>query len=91
MEKTGLYVYLDLCLRRFDARIPLSHHDQVCGDPGLARDLAEVARRDKLTLSEFARRELRSAMAARRPGPAGRTDDDGPGPFRRAPGLREAA
>ena len=58
-------------------------------DDALAHGLAEAARRDKLTLSEFARRELRNAIAVRaRPG---RPDDDDPGPFRPTPGLREAA
>ena len=61
------------------------------GDPDLARGLAEAAKRDRVTLSEFARRELRNAIAARPSTSAGRTDDDGPGPFRPAPGTREAA
>jgi hypothetical protein len=60
-------------------------------DDELARDLAAAARRDKLTLSEFARRELRNAIATRTIVSAGRTDDNGPGPFRPAPGLRETA
>ena len=58
-------------------------------DDALAHGLDEAARRDGMTLSEFARRELRSTLASRtRPG---RPDDDGPGPFRPASGLREAA
>ena len=58
-------------------------------DDDLARDLAETARRDRVTLSEYAMRELRRAIAAHtRPG---RPDDDGPGPLRPAPGMREAA
>ena len=58
-------------------------------DDDLVHDLAEAAKREHVTHSEFARRELRSAIAVRtRPG---RPDDDGPGPCRPAPGLREAA
>ena len=38
-------------------------------DDDLVHDLAEAARRDKLTLGEFACRKLRNAMA---PDPAGR-------------------
>lgn len=60
------------------------------GDPDLARDLAEAARRDKLTLSEFARRELRRAIVARGP-VAPRDGGDDPGPFRPAPAQRIAA
>ena len=45
-------------------------------DDDLVHDLAEAARRDKLTSSEFARRELRRAIVARtRPV---RPDGDGP-------------
>jgi hypothetical protein len=58
-------------------------------DDALAHGLAEAARRDGMTLSEFARRELRSTLASRtRPG---RPDDDGPGPFRPTPGMQEEA
>ena len=60
-------------------------------DDELAHDLAEAARRDPLTLSEFACREPRNAIVARRPGSASSPHHDGPGPFRPAPGLREAA
>ena len=60
-------------------------------DDELVYELAEATRRDKLTLSEFARRELRNALAARTPVSADRADDDGPGPFHPAPGMGEAA
>jgi hypothetical protein len=40
-------------------------------DDELAHDLVEAAPQDKVTLSEFARRELRSALAARGPFPRG--------------------
>jgi hypothetical protein len=53
-------------------------------DDDLVHDLAEAARRDKLSLSEFAGRELRKAVA-RTPVSVGRTDDDGPGPGGTAP------
>ena len=54
-------------------------------DDELVHDLAAAARRDKVTLSEFSRRALRNALAARgsvSPCPA---DDDGPGPGGTAP------
>ena len=44
-------------------------------DDALAHGLAEAARRDGMTLSEFARRELRSAVASRTR--HGRPDDAG--------------
>jgi hypothetical protein len=49
------------------------------GGPDLARDLAKAARRDKLTFSEFARRELRNiaacdATTSRERGPCQRRD-----------------
>ena len=53
-------------------------------DDDLVHDLAEAARRDKLSLSEFAGRELRKAVA-RTPVSVGRADDDGPGPGGTAP------
>jgi hypothetical protein len=58
-------------------------------DDALAHGLAEAARRDGMMLSEFARRELRSAVASRTR--SGRPDDEGPGPFRPAVGARMAA
>ena len=60
-------------------------------DDDLVHNLAEAVRRGKLMLSESARLELRSAITARRPASADCTDDKGPGPFRPAHGLREAA
>ena len=58
-------------------------------DDALAHGLAEVARRDGMTLSEFARRELRSAVAVR--ARLGRPDDDGPGRHALVAGARIAA
>ena len=55
------------------------------GDP----DLAAAAKRERVTLSEFARRELRRAIVAR--SPHGRPDDDGPDPSYPAPAQRVAA
>ena len=58
-------------------------------DDALAHGLAEAARRDGMTLSEFARRELRSAIAARsRPV---RPDNDGSDRHPPAAGARIAA
>jgi hypothetical protein len=52
-------------------------------DDDLVHDLAEAARRDKLSLSEFAGRELRKAVA-RTPVSVGRTDAcRGPQPCKR--------
>jgi Ribbon-helix-helix protein, copG family len=53
-------------------------------DDELAHNLAELACRDKLTLSEFSRCALRNALAARAPVSPCPADDDGPGPFRPA-------
>jgi hypothetical protein len=52
-------------------------------DDELAHELVKAAPKDKVTLSEFARCELRNAAATRRPVSGGHPNHDGPGPFPR--------
>jgi len=91
MDKTTASLPLSLFLEVSMREILFPRLIRLRADDELVHDLAAAARRDKVTLSEFSRRALRNALAARgsvSPCPA---DDDGPGPFRPASGMREAA
>ena len=57
-------------------------------DADLHAVLARVASAERTTVSEVVRRELRSGFAGRSSRPQ---NDDGPGPFSGAPGLRAVA
>ena len=56
-------------------------------EPELHERLAAAARNERTTTSEFVRRALRATVASRPAAP----NDDGPGPFSGAPGMRVAA